>query len=282
MQQIIKIDNARSAAEVALQMIPKASEEIIKSALAPKISNITPIAATDAMIDALSMATAISGAVTDGDTLIAHAHETYDWLMRLYPEVTVEEIRSAVRAGVYDEYGKYYGLNPKSYVFFVREYLQSEKRRVAKAAFEAAKSKLRAMPPEMTWDQYKAWILEDYRMFRENGSELIPFIPKKYFLLRQCGLIGLKSMESWLNWLLLAKTDLHDRIAKRAKDRGDKSLLSTITELSARLEENGEIDVSEFKKIVTNARRIRYFRFFEVMQREGIENFFEQNLSDNG
>ncbi len=276
MQHIIKTDNDRAAAEVALQMIPKGAEEIIKSALAPKISNITPIAATDAMIDVFSMATAISGSVTDGDTLIAHAHETYDWLMRLYPEVTLEEIRSAVRAGVYDEYGKYYGLNPKSYVFFVREYLQSEKRRVAKAAYEAAKSKLRALPPKLTEAQYKEWILEDYRIYKEGGSNLIQFVPKKYFMLRKYGFIGLNSRESWLIWLSKSKDDLYGRIAQRAMDRGDKGLLNSIVSITTQLDETGEIGLDELKKIVTNARRLRYLKFLEVMERENIDNFFNQ------
>lgn len=277
--EIIKSNNqiAISTNKDALAVIDPKHQEIIKMALAPKISNIPALDCMDALIDIFRDASTNSGEVYDDDAGLYAANETYDWLIRLYPEVTIDEIRAAIRAGVYGEYGKYFGLNPKSYVFFVRSYLDSEKRRVAKNAFESAKSKVKEISPRLTKGQWKELILSDYRLFKNGESNMIVFMPKKYALLEQEGMITIKSEESWQRWLLKAKDERAYRNTHLAKLKGNKSIANEFSKIYDEFAQTGELPVTEIMHIENEARRLIYLAFFEKMAADGIDNFFTQN-----
>lgn len=272
--QIAKYESYPPAISNALQKLEPSQSEIIKAALSTKIQKLDRVEVTSRMVEAFGAAHEISGQDASGVSLAAHAIETYDWLMRLYPEVTLDEISSAIRAGVYDEFGKYYGLNPKTYVFFVREYLQSEKRKLAKQAYESAKEASKTKHTETSCDDFKRFINQDYEVFKKNGPEFILFNVKNYIFLRRQSELRLKSRERWNIWLLEAKNRRMWVETQRAKNKGDKSTLNAFSKLYENFEQNGSLPFSEFRAIVFECRKMRYIRFFEVRHKSGEEKIF--------
>lgn len=258
--------------------IDTSQKDMIRLALMPSIRTYAPKDATNNILAIVAYAVTISGQKITTPEMMVFADEILERCTLLYPHATIEEIRVAIKNGIYGEYGEYFGLNAKTFMQFIEGYLQSEKRRLAKEAYEKAKrTEQKPAPVKMTIGDYKAWILEDYRIFKEMGKEFVPFISRKYVLLRRLGLIGLKSRESWEIWLLRAKNEKVWRETQGAKKKGDKGALNEIYKIYSHFEENNELPVSEYKRIVNNARRMRYFRFFEIMSEKGIDNFFTQN-----
>jgi hypothetical protein len=262
--------------------IDPAQKDMIRIALMPSISTYSPKEATNNILAIVAYAVTISGQKITTPEMMVFADEILERCTNLYPHVTIEEIRVAIKNGIYNEYGEYFGLNARTFMFFIEGYLQSEKRRIAKEAYEQAKKVEQKAPVKMTIGDYKKWILEDYRIFREMGKEFVPFIARKYVLLRRFGLIGLKSLESWDMWLLRSKNEKVWRETQGAKKKGDKGALSEIYKIYSNFEENNELPVSEYKRIVNNARRMRYFRFFELMAEKGVDNFFTDQITNDG
>lgn len=262
----------------AISPYEKEKDSYVELALKPAITTYKLVDAQNNIMATVAYAVTISGQKVLAPEMKLIADEVHDRCSRIYPHVTLEEIRTAVKNGIYEEYGEYYGINAKYIMFFIESYLKSEARRVAKEAFEQAKKAEQKEPVKMTVGDYKKWILEDYRIFKEMGKEFVPFIAKKYVLLRRLGLIGLKSRESWNIWLLRSKNEKVWRETQGAKKKGDKGALNDIYKIYSQFEENNELPVSEYKRIVNNARRMRYFRFLELMAEKGVDNFFtDQN-----
>jgi len=265
---------AKARNEEILQSLDLSKQEFIRAALAPRICNMTPLSCSDEIISFIVEAHNNSGQVIDENTVLVQANETYATLMNLFPDVTIEEIRQAIRNGVYDQYGKYFGLNPKSYVGFVREYLKSEARKEAKERYEAEKVKASEPPPKMTVEQTVEAIENDYRIFLAHGKELIGFATFKYFFLIRDNSIKHVSGERWKMWLAQSKEELYWRKTEQAKKKGDKSTLNEIMKITASLEETGALPITEYKKIIFNARRLRYIAFFEYKQKHGHKTIF--------
>lgn len=239
----------------------------------PKICNIPIGNVTDDFIDCIVAAHNNSGQVIDDDTAIVQANETYVALMKLFPDVTVEEVRQAIRNGVYGT-EKYFGLNPKTYVQFVRSYLQSNERAEAKARYESEKLKAREKPPPLTEQEIKEAIEHDYKVFKDMGRDFVPFATFKYKYLRQQEKIRLKNRDNWQTSMVISQNELYWRRSEAAKKKGDKSTLNEILKITTEIEQHGTLPITELKKIAFNARRLRYLYFFEVMQKNEFKTIF--------
>jgi hypothetical protein len=110
--------------------------KIIERALCPRLKDEKPVNVVNELAAIFTTAYTIAGQQADDVTLALYVDEFYTKMKESYPSVTIEEIRVAIRCGVYGEYGDYYGLNPKSFVGFVRSYLYSKERLEAKRKFE--------------------------------------------------------------------------------------------------------------------------------------------------
>jgi len=133
--------------------------------------------------------------------LLILVSEIYSKLTETYSACTLEEIKIAFRMGVYDELGKYYGLNAKSFIQFVRIYLTSEERVSAKEKYKEAKKpeEQPVMPtPEYQtvayWDEdkIKAWMEETNKFYQYYLDDNILFhaTPEAcYWLLQHSGRI---------------------------------------------------------------------------------------------
>lgn len=110
--------------------------KFIQRALSVKVKDVKPLQVVNDLTATFTTAYTIAGQQAEPVALALYVDEFYKKLMETYPCVTIEEVKAAIRAGVYGEYGDYYGLNPKTFIGFVRSYLFSQERREAKRKFE--------------------------------------------------------------------------------------------------------------------------------------------------
>jgi hypothetical protein len=187
----------------ALENLLPEHRKIIEAGLRPTLVKLEVMDVLEQLTDTVNMAYGICGQKPDEATVMITVNELYTKLRETYPHCTMEEVRTAIRNGVYDEYGEYFGLNVRSFIMFIREYLFSEQRRAARAAFAAARSKEekpKTQEPPYWEDSY--WTPERtaqwtevtdncYRWFCED-SILSGFIQEgSYWLLKRCGAISM-------------------------------------------------------------------------------------------
>lgn len=275
-QQITTQNNSltSSQTEEIVSGMDKENQVIIRAALSPKLENVGSLSATDEMIDIFSGAVAMSGQKIDPETIAIHANEVYNWLIFNFPEVTIEEIRAAVRKGVYDEYGEYFGLNPKSYVMFVTTYMQSERRRIATSSYQKEKQKRAEPPRKLTVKEWMEMIERDYDLLKRSEQRWIMFTPKKYIFLRKYGLLQRPSAEAWAGWISRAKIEREWVVSKGAKKSNDKSAVDILKKIYTELEETGMMPKDEYYRLVNSARKLRYIAFLERCLSEGFDKVF--------
>lgn len=259
--------------QTALEKLEPDQKHFIQAALQPQLSKCERGQCTDQIIEAIAYAFTISGQKVDAADLVLHGNETYEWLLRAYPYVTVAEIKEALKRGIYDEYGEYFGLNAKTFVFFIKSYFNSAEREKAKEAFE--KSKLLARPtdkPEISRGTYMRWIQRDYDLFRSGQGYRILYSNQKYFLLRKLKFIEFTSIDKWKVWLYKAKRE-QIVIAKCQKD---KTLTRHLVSVYNELESTGHIHRSEMQRVVIQARKMIYTKFLSIMDDFLIQNIFQE------
>lgn len=162
----------------ALDLLSFAERPIIEAALRPKIKDLQPVRVVNELITILTSIYTIAGQKSDSGTLALYADEFYQKMLSTYPSITIEEVRIALKKGVYDEFEEYYGLNVRTFVSFIRSYLNSEERRIAKQNFE---TKLLLEPPQILTPEQrerskKEFVNQLYTDFL-NGTLVIDYIP---------------------------------------------------------------------------------------------------------
>lgn len=126
------------AQNVLVNLVP-AAQKICIAALQQKISDIAPINVVDQFSAIITGVYTIAGQQPEASTLALYIDEFYTKLSETYPAITIDEVRAALRNGVYGDYGKYYGLNPQTFLSFVKSYLFSDERKEALKLFEGKK-----------------------------------------------------------------------------------------------------------------------------------------------
>lgn len=136
--KIVRIERSQVALSnnKALNHLLPAERKIVEAALAPRICEVPREQVEGDLINILITIYTIAGQKADAPTLAIYVQEFYNKVMEVYPRITIEEVRLALRKGVYDEYGEYYGLNVKTFFYFIRQYLESEQRKQAGEAFQ--------------------------------------------------------------------------------------------------------------------------------------------------
>lgn len=120
----------------ALESLSPSEKAIIAAALKPKVLQLDPESVSTEFIAIIDTAYTIAGQQAEGKTLALFADELCTRLIDTYPLVSIDEVRIALRNGVYGEYGEYFGLNPKSFMQFIGSYLKSKERNEARSNFE--------------------------------------------------------------------------------------------------------------------------------------------------
>lgn len=237
----------------------------------------------DELADVVNMAYSISGQKPDKGNELIIVNELYAKLMETYPHCTMVEVRTAIRNGVYDEYGEYFGLNVKTFVMFIRGYLFSEQRKAAKAAFEAARRKSdkpkEIVPPyweDSYWteeriDQWRDITENCYRWFCED-SILSGFIQEgSYWLLKRSGVIAITDGYR----LELIERAKQATLAELVKNEGRRP----IAEIKETLEQLKSLDeYPDLKRQVHyTAKKLAVLDYFNMLRKQGKTEVFKQN-----
>lgn len=121
----------------ALEGMMPVQQRYLQAALLPKVKDLEPLNVVNELITIITTTYTIAGQKPDESTLAIFADEFYTRVKEKYPAATIEEIRNALRAGVYGEYGDFFGLNPKTFFGFVNSYMHTAERITAIKEFEA-------------------------------------------------------------------------------------------------------------------------------------------------
>lgn len=162
----------------AMENLLPEERKIIEAALQPGIKRQKPINVAATLIAIISATYTRAGfKMPDDKLLAAYADEFYKALLERYPATTLVEIREALKAGVYGEAGEFTGLNPKTFMQFIRHYRNTDMRKVAFEMFESKKNYLlqqqklspeereqsnRSLTNELFSDYLKGKLVADY------------------------------------------------------------------------------------------------------------------------
>lgn len=252
----------------ALQALLKDERKIVELALLPKISELEPLDVITEFIEIISVAFTRSGQQTPQDkgvTLGLYAEEFYNELNDKYPRVTIAEVKEALRRGVYGEYGEYFGLNPKTFLNFVKRYLFSDQRSEAKRLFNEKKLRLNYSSVQMSPEQKE---LDDKEftnhLFRHylKGCLLVDYIPPFiYYFITSQGLLKLDKKQKQ-EYIEKGKSYV-TRLSNSNKLTGSRE---TVKDHFAQLDPDNSAK--------TSAMQFSVLDFFENCKKEGKETIF--------
>lgn len=261
------------------KLAPQEQKMILAGQGLPLKSESYPIAVS-AITDLITSVFVIAGQpVPEHPALPILVQEFYSKLIETYPGCRLEEIRIALRKGVYDELGKYYGLNAKSFIQFVRSYLSSEERIAAKEKYKNAQKPdeqpRRPTPKYHTleyWedDKIQAWMTtteQCYVWFLEDNAMQHATPEAVYWLLKHAGMIVVP--EHYKIALIASgkkayRSEVLQNYAKRHPDE--------ISRILAAIESGGDPETD--RAIHAAGRRQAIFNFFRRQQKNGAANIF--------
>ncbi len=183
--------NQLAAYTGTLKKLQPVERKMIEAGLMAKINELPPLAVIKSIIASIQTVFTICGQKIESENDLAlYAQEFYTQLMERYPRISPEEIQIALKNGVYDEYGKYYGLNVKTFIGFVKAYLFSADRLNAKENFEQRNHQMIAGPimsPEEKDKDNREFTNYVYDQFLK-GKLITDYIPTLvYDFLRKTG-----------------------------------------------------------------------------------------------
>lgn len=151
--QNLEIKQASPVDRAAMQNLLPVEKRMIEAALQPKINEQKAFDVTNIFVSIITSAYTRAGYnMPDPDTLALYADEFYTSLLEKFPRVSISEVREAIKEGVYGEYGEFTGLNPKTFMQFIKGYVASGTRKEAIKQFQSKKLFLTAQR-ELTPDE---------------------------------------------------------------------------------------------------------------------------------
>lgn len=251
-----------------LTVLQPSERALIAAALNPKLSEIEYLPAVEKIVTILTTVYTLSGQKPDAVTLAIYAQEFYTQLMRLYSSITLEEVAEALRRGVFDEYGEYYGLNIKTFVQFVKGYLNSLERKNAKEIFEKKiaeqqTKELTVEERELAQQRFINVLYEDYLRDKFNPDLVPAFL---YYVLEKSGKIAL-TREQKVALMQSAEKKYYEQIELQ-KSRE----YMVIKDVSRKYIDS---DQARKEKIKNIARRLAMSAFFEQQRLEGVTKIFD-------
>lgn len=198
----------------------------------------------------------------------------YERMLDTYPSVTLEELKLVSLKGSAGDYGEYFGLNVKTYLGFVSEYLLSDKRKQSISKYKE-ENRSKEETKKLTIKQWKELIQSDYKLYIEGAKDLIAFTEKKYLLLIKLRIIHHASGLEWVEWVNKGKEYLSFKKRIEAKKQQDNTILNQVVSLAQSFE-NGEIEKRDLRAVVFAARKLRYFSYFDYCIKNNITDLFKQ------
>ncbi len=134
--------------------------------------------------------------------------------------------------------------------------------------------------PVYTLDDYKKMIQEDYEKYQNGDTTYIYNIEKKYIILRRVngkGIINYPSKVSWHKWYDLAlKTREADAKAALPINEAERYRKKNTLSMYEAIRDTKVVPHEEFMSVIHTMRKLVYFRFFKLMQGEGIKDIFKE------
>lgn len=219
------------------------------------------------------------GEKMSGEDMFFHACAVYEHCLSNYPEITPEEIEYSFKEGVKLEYGKHYGLNARSFIFFIDSYLDSPERK--EAAIEHKKSKEDNSEygfPVITPLGWEMLIMSDFERYKKGDRDIIAaaFDVKRYIYLIKAGKIKSIVGQKWKDKFPIGVKEMEIQKSKTALKKGDLKSLREITKTINILEQEGISDRKMYLRIERYTRMARYFAFFDYCIKTQIDNIFKQ------
>lgn len=231
------------------------------------------------ILDILTATFQKAGQSADEDDLIISATELYTIVTEKYPLCTIDELRIALTNGVYGEYGEYFGLNPKSFLHFVRSYMHSQERTRAKENYlNAKKAPVKEVSHLKYWEDefWTADLIASWQEVTQNcyqwfldENPLVQATPEGcYWLLKRFGKIQMP--KHYVERLMSqAKTILRQETLQNKQRRSSdqiKRILEAIT--------NGtDKEVSRQLRMII--KQLAVFNCFRNFQKKGISQIFQ-------
>jgi len=138
----------------------------------PRLRDIEITAAQPTIAKMVTEAAIVRGASLSPEAISLQAATLYMQLQADYPDLTMEEVGNAIKAGCYGKYGEVYGVNPASLYKMVSQYVESEEK--AELTRRIAEAKERANAPKL--ESPTAISLEDFQREFEELEFLNQFI----------------------------------------------------------------------------------------------------------
>lgn len=285
-RQLTTTDNTMAVVRretAALEKLYPDQRKIIEAALQPALLKLEVMNVLERLTDTVNMAYSICGQKPDMETIAITVNELYTKLMEIYPHCTMEEVRTAIRNGVFDEYGEYFGLNVKTFVMFIRAYLFSERRKAARIAFEAARREAETpkSEPYRYWedsywteeriDQWRRITESSYKWFCEN-SILSGFIQEGcYWLLKRSGAITMS--DGYKTELITrAKHTMRTELIRNEEKKHISEIKNTLERL-----QNADDHPDLIRQIHFKAKRLAVLDYFVVLQKKEKTMVFTEN-----
>jgi hypothetical protein len=193
--QSLAISQPSPVDRAAMQNLLPVEKKMIEAALQPKINEQPALDVVNIFVSIVTTAYTRAGyKMPDIDTLALYADEFYTSLLEKFPRVSIPEVREALKEGVYGEYGEFTGLNPKTFMQFIKGYIASNTRKEAVKQFESKKLFLiaqRELTPDER-DKYNKDFVNDLFADHIKGTLVADYVPSFiYDVLENLGKIKL-------------------------------------------------------------------------------------------
>jgi len=141
------------------------------------------------------------GRVCTGEELTVLTQVLIDDILTDFPKLTIEELKIATRKGIRGEFGEFFGLNAVSYHFFIKSFINGEKRAEAilKQIEHLAEQKRVKSPDEIAQIEKEFWENETKRIaeYKKTGVLKTDSYERLYKIYESAGKISLSNSEKW-------------------------------------------------------------------------------------
>lgn len=268
--------------QAALETLDQESQRIIQAALSGPMKEADYQLTVGSLIELISSVYVNAGQTIKAESSMSFAGELYSVVTAKFPTCTLQEVRIAINNGLYGEYGEYYGLNPKSFVHFIRSYMTSQERQKAREEFNA-RAKMLSMPErkprEFEYWQAEFWTEEIVAKWMEETNKFYQYYladnmifqatPEAcYWLLQHAGRI--RMTPGYVNILLKsAQERLRARIYQNKEKRSLEYIQQTVEWIATG--QNDEVNY----QLNSIAMHIALGNFFRKQRQKGITEIFQ-------
>lgn len=261
--------------------------QVLRNQLAsPKLKTLTADEFHNMFVDLLKEIKVLTGAIIHGNEAkkdqLAQLNglKLFVGTSHKFMNLTVKELRQAFylnNQGELDEIYKHY--NKPLNAEFMGSVLSAFLRYKAKFSDTIPEVLYLLRPkqevPKVTDEMLRHMIQQDYELYRAGQYDNIFNASLKYLYLRRIKALQLTSRKKWWDWYWRAVEYRINRLKQKAATKAENQQRNILLEAYDKFLEEHLIDRAEHRLIVHLARRLMYFRFFDLLAGAAITHVFE-------